>query len=423
MTANDCHYLLKGYKFVGDGVEKDSSWRKGKQIGCGSYSDVYRAQVTVQQHELDIVVKHIRTDTRKSSRYKKAALDEIKALGKLNNLSHERIVKLFGHCIEDFAIYIFMEFMKQSLYDFIEKSGALDQLMVSRFTKQLLEGVQYLRENRIIHRDIKSANILMNDKENIKLADFGVSKMFKTLSQAQTASTGTFRYMAPEMFTGEKYSYPVDVWAVGCVVVEMSTGGELYPNKEEQQINTIMIGPTPSPLNYLKTVLPDETRQFLQPIFQKDPLNRPTAEKLLKKVFVQDYSDEKREFEMLMEPLRECEPFLFDSSDEDLVSISFNDESDETSDFLRPVVVVNPSPPFVYFESISINKESDETSDFLRPELVFSPSIAYSESIIMNNESDEVIEFPSTDISETVLNISTYSDVLHELCISPSLTQ
>ncbi|KAK0067915.1 MAP/microtubule affinity-regulating kinase 3, partial [Biomphalaria pfeifferi] len=97
-----------------------------------------------------------------------------------------------------------------TLKDFIASIGKLQEKQVKRIAKQLLEGVEYLHKKRILHRDLKSRNILMSDDENIKIADFGISKQFQTFSVAETY-TGTIKYMAPEMFTGAKYSYPVDI--------------------------------------------------------------------------------------------------------------------------------------------------------------------------------------------------------------------
>ncbi|KAH9490148.1 Mannan polymerase II complex anp1 subunit [Bulinus truncatus] len=402
MNDSNNHYLLEGYKFEGDGIDRNSSWRKGEQIGWGSSCEVYRAEVKVRRQVVDIVVKYIKTDNRKSYRHKKAAMDEIRALEKLNKLSHVRVVKLFGHCIKDFAIYIFMEPMQQSLSDFIEEKGALDQHEVSRFTKQICEGVQYLKENRIIHSDIKSANILMNDKENIKLADFGVSKMFMTLSQAQTASTGTVKYMAPEMFTGEVYSYPVDVWAIGCVVVEMSTGGELFPDKEGQQIHTIMAGPAPSPLNYLKTLLSHETKQFLLSIFQKDPLSRPTAKDLLNHKFVQVYRREDINQNMNKTLLYKT---LIIGSETDYTevlsktvlnkSILYSESSDEESEFK--------------YSNIRIHK--DTLNVYNIPNHGFIDKESVYDKFHVSDDSDESSEYISNDLSATVLNRSTDSDL------------
>ncbi|XP_059166641.1 uncharacterized protein LOC131948930 [Physella acuta] len=83
----------------------------------------------------------------------------------------------------------------------------LSEEETARFAHQILEGLEYLHEKRVIHRDIKASNILMVDDQNIKIADFGVAKILNTLSSATTNGVGTVNWMAPELFLPESWMY------------------------------------------------------------------------------------------------------------------------------------------------------------------------------------------------------------------------
>lgn len=102
--------------------------------------------------------------------------------------------------------------------------------------KQLIEGVTYLHRNKILHRDIKSANILLNDDGEVKLADFGLGRKVR-LESIFTYKVVTLWYRAPELLLGHKhYSNKIDVWSIGCVVAEFLTGEVLFKSKHSVMI-------------------------------------------------------------------------------------------------------------------------------------------------------------------------------------------
>jgi serine/threonine protein kinase len=101
----------------------------------------------------------------------------------LKNLRHERIVTYYGTDRADGKLYIFMECMPGgSVYQHLRDIGPLNEILARKYTRQILEGVAYLHDNRIVHRDVKGANILRDSFGNIKLADFGASKRLQVLS-------------------------------------------------------------------------------------------------------------------------------------------------------------------------------------------------------------------------------------------------
>ncbi|KAJ7384475.1 Mitogen-activated protein kinase kinase kinase 2 [Desmophyllum pertusum] len=154
----------------------------------------------------------------------------------LSNFKHKRIVSCYGSEQKDGGLYLFMEFMAGgSLSDHIKRNKTLSESESGKYTMQILEGVSFLHSENIIHRDIKGSNVLLDDDGNVKLADFGLSKIIQKIGSKTNLMSccGTLYWMAPEIFRGEGYGRKADIWSVGCTVVEMLTGspplGDLEP--------------------------------------------------------------------------------------------------------------------------------------------------------------------------------------------------
>jgi serine/threonine protein kinase len=116
----------------------------------------------------------------------------------LSRLRHPNIVQYYGSTIENGCLYIFLELVKMgSLQSILKKFQVFDEVIISTYTRQILEGLEYLHSKNTIHRDIKCGNILVDSNGQVKLADFGLAKqMNKALA---TSFKGTPFYMAPEV--------------------------------------------------------------------------------------------------------------------------------------------------------------------------------------------------------------------------------
>lgn len=119
--------------------------------------------------------------------------------------------------------------------------GGLEISIVKSFLYQLLTGVAYCHHHRVLHRDLKPQNLLINREGELKLADFGLARAFGIPVRSYTHEVVTLWYRAPDVLLGSrKYSTPVDIWSIGCIFAEMVNGAPLFTGtSEETQLDAI----------------------------------------------------------------------------------------------------------------------------------------------------------------------------------------
>ncbi len=134
------------------------------------------------------------------------------------------------------------EYLDQDLKKYLDVcEGGLDLDIVKSFLFQLLTGVAYCHHHRVLHRDLKPQNLLINREGDLKLADFGLARAFGIPVRSYTHEVVTLWYRAPDVLLGSrKYSTPVDVWSIGCIFAEMVNGTPLFKGtSEDTQLDTI----------------------------------------------------------------------------------------------------------------------------------------------------------------------------------------
>ncbi|XVF57436.1 hypothetical protein PTKIN_Ptkin06aG0205100 [Pterospermum kingtungense] len=269
-------------------------WRKGELIGSGAFGRVYMG-MNLDSGEL-LAIKEVLIAANCASKEKAQAHvreleEEVKLL---KNLSHPNIVRYLGTVREEESLNILLEFVPGgSISSLLGKFGPFPEAVIRTFTKQLLLGLEYLHKNGIMHRDIKGANILVDNKGNIKLADFGASKQVVELATISGAKSmkGTPYWMAPEVILQTGHSFSADIWSVGCTVIEMATGKPPWSEQYQEVAALFYVGTTKShpPIpEHLST----EAKDFLLTCLQKEPELRPAASELLKHPFVTGESQE-----------------------------------------------------------------------------------------------------------------------------------
>ena len=159
-----------------------------------------------------------------------------------------------------------MEYAGNSnLKDFIEKHNQkyIKQDDINNIIKQICKGLKYIYEHGIIHRDLKPDNIFINEKNNIKIGDFGISKN----SPYAYSCTGSFKYMSPEMRKGIKYNNKVDLYALGCIIYELFTLNNYSDDKDSEEVKTIDLD-----------IYDSKWQKLIDLLLDKNPENRPNVD-------------------------------------------------------------------------------------------------------------------------------------------------
>ncbi|KAK9767274.1 mitogen-activated protein kinase kinase kinase [Basidiobolus ranarum] len=263
-------------------------WVKGSLIGKGSFGKVYHALNAVTGEM--IAVKQVDVPNMyQSVRQQKAVATLYAEIDLLKNLEHENIVQYLGFEVTENTINIFLEYVPGgTISSALAIHGALPVNVIKSFVKQTLLALEHLHERKILHRDIKGANILVDTDGVCKISDFGISKKnddrIAYASDSRMSLQGSVFWMAPEVIKNNGYSAKVDIWSLGCLLIEMWSGHR--PWLEFNEIATMwklgtMQGP-PYPEN-----LTDDARDFLDKCLTIDPDERPTASELLAHPFCQ----------------------------------------------------------------------------------------------------------------------------------------
>ncbi|CAN6543595.1 unnamed protein product [Malus baccata var. baccata] len=194
----------------------------GDRIASGSCGDLYRGIYLGQ----DVAIKILR-----SEHLNDALEDEFaQEVAILREVHHSNVVRFIGACTKSPHLCIVTEYMPGgSLYDYLHKNHNILKLSeLLKFAIDVCKGMEYLHQNNIIHRDLKTANLLMDTNNVVKVADFGVAR-FQNQEGVMTAETGTYRWMAPEVINHQPYDQKADVFSFAIVLWELVTAKGLRP--------------------------------------------------------------------------------------------------------------------------------------------------------------------------------------------------
>ncbi|RXK41642.1 STE/STE11/CDC15 protein kinase [Tremella mesenterica] len=253
-----------------------SNYQLGDLLGRGASGNVYRALNFLTGET--VAIKSISLLSLPPS----SLPDIMSEIDLLKNLNHPNIVKYKGFARDKENLFIVLEYCENgSLQSILKKFGKFPESLVAVYISQVLEGLIYLHEQGVVHRDIKGANILTNKDGSVKLADFGVSSRAQGpgLGANDNEVVGSPYWMAPEVIEQSGATTASDIWSVGCVVVELLEGkpphGELAPMQALWRIvqdESMKVPEGASPI----------VKDFLYHCFQKDSNLRVTAKKLLR---------------------------------------------------------------------------------------------------------------------------------------------
>ena len=263
------------------------NWKKGRLIGQGGSSTVYECFF------LDTSIKAAVKEIHKNG-LSLAQMNVIQAeIDLLKALSHPNVIQYMGTEYTSTHFYIFLEYAEGgSLRQLYLKHGAFDEVLVRYFLNQILSGLHYLHLKGIAHRDIKGANILITEDGIAKLADFGSSKKL-IMESLVSGIKGTPHFMAPEVIKGTQATtgwYKADVWSVGCLVIELSSGALPFAKYENSMTVMFKIASGESPP--MERINPTSSLHGLvEKCCSFDPSLRPSVEELLSHPFLSSHDD------------------------------------------------------------------------------------------------------------------------------------
>ncbi|XP_071324941.1 cyclin-dependent kinase 6 isoform X2 [Trachinotus anak] len=235
------------------------------EVGEGSYGKVYKAREVGDQQRLLAVKKfNIHGDTTDSG-IPAFMIREVALLRKMKYFNHPNIVKLLDASVvpvgRSLDLTLVLEYIDQDLSTYLSKvpASGLSRDCIKDVMQQLLQGLDFLHTNMVLHRDLKPENILVSSRREVKIADFGLARIY-TFNIALTPGVVTLWYRAPEVLLNSVYMSSVDVWSAGCIFAELFLLRPLFQAYTEvQQLQKIfeVLGlpceedwPKDSPISY-----------------------------------------------------------------------------------------------------------------------------------------------------------------------------
>ncbi|KAJ0097409.1 hypothetical protein Patl1_29192 [Pistacia atlantica] len=236
------------------------------KVSSGAYGDLYKGTYCSQEVAIKVLKReHVDTDMLKEFS------QEVYIMRKIR---HKNVVQFIGACTRPPNLCIVTEFMARgSIYDFLHtQKGVFDLPSLLKVAIDVSKGMNYLHQNNIIHRDLKTANLLMDENEVVKVADFGVARV-QAQSGVMTAETGTYRWMAPEVIGHKPYDHKADVFSFGIVLWELISAEIPYSGFSPLQAAVAVVQ------KGLRPSIPKQSHPKLTELIQRcwhsDPIQRP----------------------------------------------------------------------------------------------------------------------------------------------------
>ncbi|XP_057531813.1 serine/threonine-protein kinase ATG1a [Amaranthus tricolor] len=252
----------------------------GPKIGSGSFAVVWKSKHRVLGTEF--AIKEID---------KKNFNDNLrKEISILSNISHPNIIRLFEAIETEERIYLVLEYCDGGdLGAYIHRHGRVSEDVARHFIKQLAVGLQVLRDNNLIHRDLKPQNLLLSSKEvtpMLKIGDFGFARYLTPQSLADTLC-GSPLYMAPEIIQNQKYDAKADLWSVGAICYQLVIGKPPFDGNTQHQLFQNVL--TSTELRFPEGALPvlqHDFVEFCRSLLRRNPVERLTFEEFFNHKFL-----------------------------------------------------------------------------------------------------------------------------------------
>ncbi|KAM4701509.1 cyclin-dependent kinase 18 [Discoglossus pictus] len=255
------------------GFGKLETYVKLDKLGEGTYATVFKGRSKLTENL--VALKEIRLEHEEG-----APCTAIREVSLLKNLKHANIVTLHDIIHTEYSLTLVFEYLDSDLKQYLDNCGNLMCMHnVKIFMFQLLRGLSYCHRRKILHRDLKPQNLLINEKGELKLADFGLARAKSVPTKTYSNEVVTLWYRPPDVLLGStEYSTPIDMWGVGCILFEMATGRPMFPGstvKEELHLIFRLLG-TPIEETWPGISSNKEFKAYSFPLYRPQPLKSHT---------------------------------------------------------------------------------------------------------------------------------------------------
>lgn len=217
------------------GYGKMSSYTKLDKLGEGTYATVFRGKSRLT--DTVVALKEIRLEHEEG-----APCTAIREVSLLKDLKHANIVTLHDIIHTPKSLTLVFEYVEKDLKSYMDECGGIISLNnVKIFLFQLLRGLEYCHKRKILHRDLKPQNLLINEKGELKLADFGLARAKSVPTKTYSNEVVTLWYRPPDVLLGStEYNASIDMWGVGCIFFEMVSGRPMFPGSTAENELTLI---------------------------------------------------------------------------------------------------------------------------------------------------------------------------------------
>lgn len=258
----------------------DGRYQIIKKIGSGGMAIVYLAKDLSLDRK--VAIKVLREEYTEDSTFRRHFQKEAVAIAKL---SHNNIVGIYDIITEDETMCLVMEYIEgETLKDKINRDGAMPWQQVVKYGIQIANALAYAHSNQIIHKDVKSQNIIIDKHDTVKITDFGISQMMNNTTITHNKGVlGSAHYFSPEQARGEKLSYQTDVYSLGVVLYEMLIGELPFTADNPVSVALKHIQEPAKNVHMLVNDIPESLGFIVSKCLEKNPENRFASMQALSK--------------------------------------------------------------------------------------------------------------------------------------------
>ncbi|MCL2754454.1 MAG: Stk1 family PASTA domain-containing Ser/Thr kinase [Oscillospiraceae bacterium] len=256
------------------GMKLDGRYELLELIGAGGMAEIYKAADTTEDRT--VAVKILRNEFAGSDDFLRRFRNECKAVALL---THPNIVKIYDSGFNDTPKYLVMEYVDGiTLTEYITRQGVLKWKEAHSYVTQILKALQYAHDRGIVHRDVKSQNVMLLRDGSIKVMDFGIARFNREIDKSLSEKAiGSVHYISPEQARGENTDEKSDLYSVGVMMYEMLTGVKPFDGDDALKIAMMHTNARPKAPREINASIPGALEEIIFRAMQKNSLERYQA--------------------------------------------------------------------------------------------------------------------------------------------------